>query len=109
MNETQRKYIFPLVIISSLYFMWGFVTNLNDILIPHLKRACQLNDFQSAFVQFAFFGAYFFMAIPAGLLLKKTGYKLGMVVGLLTACVGALMFLPSANTRIYIYFLFALA
>jgi FHS family L-fucose permease-like MFS transporter len=109
MSDKLKNYIFPLTIISSLYFMWGFVTNLNDILIPHLKRACQLNDFQSAFVQFAFFGAYFFMAVPAGLLLKKTGYKLGMVIGLLTACAGALLFLPSANTRVYIYFLFALS
>jgi FHS family L-fucose permease-like MFS transporter len=92
-----------------LFFIFGFVTNLNDILIPHLKRACQLNDFQSAFVQFAFFGAYFLMSLPAGAILKKIGYKKGIVLGLVTCMVGALLFLPAANSTEYIYFLFALS
>ena len=103
-----KNYTFPLIIIAILFFIFGFVTNLNDILIPHLKRACQLNDFQSAFVQFAFFGAYFLMSIPAGAVLKRTGYKNGIVIGLVICACGAALFVPAANTRYYPLFLIAL-
>ncbi|MBS1669584.1 MAG: L-fucose:H+ symporter permease [Bacteroidetes bacterium] len=91
-----------------LMFFWNLSRNINDVLIPHLKRACQLTDFQSALVQSAFFGAYFLLAIPAGLYIQKKGYKAGMVTGLLLAAVGATIFYPAAETRYYPLFLTAL-
>ena len=105
MKENQKN----LFIISILFFLFGFITNLNDILIPHLKRACELNDFQSAFVQFAFFGAYFLVSIPAARIIKFTGYKNGIVIGLSICALGALLFIPAANTRMYQLFLLGLA
>lgn len=82
--------------------------NINDILIPHLKRACELTDFQSSLVQSAFFGAYFLLAIPAGIYIHRKGYKAGMVTGLLVAAAGAALFYPAAETRYYPLFLGAL-
>jgi MFS transporter, FHS family, L-fucose permease len=102
------NYTIPLGIIAALFFMWGFITSLNGILIPHLKRACQLTDFQSSFVTFAFFGAYFIMSLPAAAILKKTGYRKGIVIGLLTMALGALLFIPAANERFYLLFLIGL-
>ena len=82
--------------------------NINDILIPHLKRACQLTDLQSSLVQSAFFGAYFLLALPAGQFIQKKGYRAGMITGLLTAAVGAALFFPAAEVRYYPLFLLAL-
>jgi MFS transporter, FHS family, L-fucose permease len=73
--DAGKNYTVPLMIIIALFFIFGFVTNVNDILIPHLKKACELNNFQSAFVQSAFFGAYFFMSLPAGAILAKPATK----------------------------------
>jgi FHS family L-fucose permease-like MFS transporter len=94
--------------VTSLFFLWGFALNLNPILIPHLKRACQLNDLQSAFIDSASYVAYFLVAIPAGLFMRKFGYKGGITIGLLLFSVGAFLFLPAAETRIYGFFLLAL-
>lgn len=102
--------VYPLTIIAVLFFCFGLVTNLNDILIPHLKKACELtSDFQSSLVQFAFYGAYFLMSLPSGILLQKLGYKNGIVLGLLIAALGSLLFIPAANTRLYSLFLVALS
>lgn len=98
----------PLLIIFSLMFIWNLSRNINDVLIPHLKRALQLTDFQSSLVQSAFFGAYFLMSIPAGMFLKKFGYKAGILAGLLIAAAGCLLFYPAAETRIYAVFLLGL-
>lgn len=100
--------LFPIILVTSLFFLWGFAHNLNPILIPHLKKACQLSDFQSAFVDAAFFIAYFTVAIPAGLYMKRFGYKSGIVLGLLLFALGAFLFFPAADTRQYIFFLIAL-
>src|SRR6478735_1971821 len=108
-TAVTKNYTGPLAIVTMLFFIFGFVTNLNDILIPHLKRACQLTDFQSSLVQFAFFGAYFLMSLPAGKILNKTGYKNGIVLGLAICAAGAFLFLPAAFTRQYPFFLLALA
>lgn len=108
-TNASQNYTFPLIIIAILFFIFGFVTSLNDILIPHLKTACQLTDFQSAFVQFAFFGSYFLMSIPAGAVLKRTGYKNGIVLGLAICACGAALFIPAANTRYYPLFLLGLS
>ena len=78
-----QSYTGPLIVVTNLFFIWAFVTNLNDILIPYLKRACELTDLQSSFVQFAFFIAYFIMSIPSAAIIKKVGYKKGILVGAL--------------------------
>ena len=108
-QAVTQNYTGPLIIVITLFFTFGFVTNLNDILIPHLKRACELTDFQSSLVQFAFFGAYFLMSIPAGNILNRIGYKNGIVLGLAICAMGAFLFLPAAMTRQYPFFLLALA
>ena len=105
---TERKYYLPFVLVTSLFFLWAIGVNLNDVLIPHLKKAFELTDFESSFIQVAFFGGYFLAAFPAGWLMEKIGYKGGIVVGLLICATGTLLFLPAANSRVYAFFLFAL-
>ncbi|AYL96444.1 L-fucose:H+ symporter permease [Mucilaginibacter celer] len=104
----SSKYLVPLLIVMSLMFFWNLSRNINDVLIPHLKRACQLTDLQSSLIQSAFFGAYFLMALPAGRFIERRGYKTGMVTGLLLAAIGAAIFFPAATTRFYPVFLLAL-
>jgi len=95
-----------IIIIGVLFFVFGFVTWLNGTLIPFLKLACQLKtDLQAFFVTFAFYMAYFFLALPSSFILKKTGYKKGMALGLLVMAVGSLVFLPAARTRNFSLFL----
>jgi len=105
---TERKYYLPFVLVTSLFFLWAIGVNLNDVLIPHLKKAFELTDFQSSLIQVAFFGGYFLAAFPAGKLMEKLGYKGGIVLGLLICATGTLLFLPAANSRIYAFFLLAL-
>src|SRR5690349_947479 len=99
---------FAIILITSLFFMWGFALNLNPILIPHLKKACQLTDFQSALIDSASYVAYFIMAIPAGQVMKRFGYKGGIIFGLTLFALGAFLFYPAAETRNYTFFLGAL-
>jgi FHS family L-fucose permease-like MFS transporter len=105
---TERRFIGPFVLVTSLFFLWAIGVNLNDVLIPHLKKAFELTDFQSSFIQVAFFGGYFLAAFPAGWLMERIGYKWGIVLGLLICATGTLLFLPAANSRTYVFFLFAL-
>src|SRR5262249_34105896 len=105
---TERRYAVPFALVTSLFFLWAFGVNLNDILIPHLKKAFHLSDFRSSLIQTAFFGGYFLAALPAGWLMEKIGYKRGILVGLLTCATGALLFVPAASIRLYGFFLFAL-
>lgn len=97
----------PLYLLTTLFFMWGFITCLNDILIPHLKGLFELNYTQTMLVQFTFFGAYFVMSVPSGWLVSRIGYKYGIVTGLAITGVGALLFLPAAAAVSYSLFLFA--
>lgn len=108
MTNTNQKVLIPFILVTSLFFLWAFVHNLEPILIPHLKKACQLSDLQSALIDSAVYVGYLIMAIPAGLFMKKYGYKKGILFGLLLYAIGALLFLPAASTRIYIFFLGAL-
>src|ERR1700729_546185 len=105
---TERKYVVPFVLVTSLFFLWALGVNLNDILIPHLKKTFNLSDFQSSLIQSAFFGGYFLAALPAGWLMERIGYRKGILVGLLTCAVGAFLFIPAASIRLYGFFLFAL-
>lgn len=97
-----------LIVLTSLFFMWGFITCLNDILIPHLKIIFELTYFQVMLVQFTFFTAYAIVSLPSGKLVEKIGYKPGIIIGLLIAAAGTLMFFPAAGYRSYNIFLLAL-
>lgn len=97
-----------LVVLTSLFFMWGFITCLNDILIPHLKAIFDLSYTQVMFVQFTFFTAYAIVSLPSGMLVEKIGYKTGIIVGLLVAATGTLLFYPAAGNRSFPLFLTAL-
>ena len=103
-----KSHIGSLSVLTSLFFIWGFITCLNDILIPHLKAVFELNYTQAMLVQLCFFTAYFLISIPSGLLIKKMGYKLGIVLGLVVAGVGCALFYPAAASHQYLLFLFAL-
>ena len=105
---TKNKYLFPFIMITSLFFMWGFVHNLDPILIPHLKRSFSLSTLEASLVDSAVFIAYFVMALPAGFIMKKYGYKTGIILGLALFAIGSFLFIPAANTQAYIFFLGAL-
>jgi FHS family L-fucose permease-like MFS transporter len=107
-SGSTGNYRFALSALTSLFFIWGFITCLNDILIPHLKNVFSLNYTQAMLIQFCFFGAYFVMSLPAGALVHRIGYKRGLVVGLLVAGVGCLLFYPAASLQVYSLFLGAL-
>ncbi|MEO6282468.1 MAG: L-fucose:H+ symporter permease [Dyadobacter sp.] len=105
---TDRKTRLAIILITSLFFLWGFALNLNPILIPHLKKACQLSDFQSALIDSASYIAYFLVALPAGLFMKKYGYKAGITLGLILFASGTFLFFPAAEMRHFGFFLVAL-
>jgi FHS family L-fucose permease-like MFS transporter len=105
MNNHKNNYLVPIIIIGALFFIFGFVTWLNATLIPYLRIACELSAFESFWVTFAFYISYFVMALPSSGVLKRTGFKNGMSVGLITMAVGALVFIPAAMTRTYGLFL----
>jgi FHS family L-fucose permease-like MFS transporter len=105
---TERRYLLPFVLITSLFFLWAIGVNLNDILIPHLKKALDLSDFQSSLIQTAFFGGYFLMALPAGWIMRRLGYRRGILVGIGVCAFGTLLFQPAATARWYPFFLLAL-
>ncbi|MBV1910117.1 MAG: sugar MFS transporter [Kangiellaceae bacterium] len=108
-NQNKTTHTFgPMIIIGILFFIFGFVTWLNGSLIPFLKIICNLNDFQALFVTFAFYIAYTVMALPMAYVLKKTGYKNGMAIGLFIMGVGSLIFIPAALSASYVVFLVAL-
>ncbi|AYG59561.1 L-fucose:H+ symporter permease [Rhizobium jaguaris] len=107
-HQGQGNYQFALVALTSLFFMWGFITCLNDILVPHLKSVFHLNYTQSMLIQLCFFGSYFIVSLPAGALVKRISYKWGIVVGLVIAAVGCALFIPAASYRVYALFLGAL-
>src|SRR6266576_1196805 len=105
---TERRFLAPFILITSLFFLWAFGVNLNDVLIPQLKKAFRLTDFQSSFIQVAFFGGYFLAALPAGRMMERIGYKKGILSGLMLCAAGALLIIPAASVRMYGFFLFAL-
>src|SRR5215469_9393989 len=92
-----RSYSQPLAIVTSLFFMWGFLTSLNDILVPHLKSIFELSYARVMLVQFVFFSAYFLFSIPWSNIVNAIGYQHTMVVGLLSMAVGAFLFIPAAS------------
>jgi FHS family L-fucose permease-like MFS transporter len=106
---SKKNSLYAVALITSLFFLWGIALNLNsDILVPHLKKACQLSFKQSGLVDSAFYIAYFIIAIPAGLFMHKYGYKKGIILGLSLFAIGSFLFYPAAGTRTYWFFLLAL-
>jgi FHS family L-fucose permease-like MFS transporter len=100
-----KSYLYPLSIIGALFFVFGFLTCVNGVLIPYFQICLDLNNFQASLVAFAAFIAYFFMALPSAWVLKFTGYKKGMVLGLIIMGIGTALFIPAAHTRTYAIFL----
>ncbi|HEY4205417.1 MAG TPA: L-fucose:H+ symporter permease [Puia sp.] len=105
---SKNKLLVPFILVTSLFFLWAFLHNLNPILIPHLRKACQLNDKQSSLVDLPIYLAYCLAAIPAGLFMHKFGYKRGIILGLLMFAFGAVLFTIAASERNFIFFLVAL-
>lgn len=107
-SKENKSWLFPFILVTSLFFFWGFVHNLDPILIPHLRKAFNLSDLQSSLIDSSVFIAYFVMALPAGYIMRKYGYKSGIMVGLVLFGLGCLLFVPAANSLQYTYFLGAL-
>src|ERR1700722_7956620 len=107
-SAAESTGLIALVLIISLFFLWGVANNLNDILIRQFKKAFELTDFQSGLVQSAFYLGYFFIALPAGLYMRRRGYKGGILLGLLLYGAGCMLFYPAAQVRAYPLFLLAL-
>ena len=103
----KNKYLLPFIALTSLFFLWGFLTVLVDSLIPRIKELFTLNYFQAGLVQFAFFMAYFLLSIPSGFILSKIGYKKGIILGLITMAIGCFLFYPAAAYRTFNIFLLA--
>src|SRR5215471_4080132 len=104
----NANYLAPLSVLTSLFFMWGFLTSLNDVLSPHLQALFDLNYFQAGLIQTAFFLAYFVVSTPSGRVVEKFGYKNGIIIGLIVAGIGCLIFYPAAGLRSFNVFLVAL-
>ncbi len=106
-EEKGVNYTKELTVLTSLFFMWGFLTCLNDILIPHLKAIFSLNYAEAMLIQFCFFAAYFIMSLPSGMIVEKIGYRKGIIIGLVTAGIGCVLFYPAAGLQSYPLFLFS--
>ncbi|OQY96040.1 MAG: L-fucose:H+ symporter permease [Sphingobacteriales bacterium UTBCD1] len=104
----KNTYLLPLILVTSLFFLWAFLHNTNGILIPHLKKALQLSDTKSSFIDIAVYFGYFSIAIPAGYVMHKYGYKQGIILGLFLFACGALLFIPAASAGSFALFLAAL-
>ncbi len=107
MNQ-KNKYTFSLFVLGALFFVFGFVTWLNNILIPFFQTTCELTNFQSSFVPFAFYISYFVMSIPSSMLIKKTGFANGMILRLIIMAMGSIVFVPAAMNRSFTFFLVGL-
>src|SRR3954468_4742014 len=107
-SEKQTGYLIPLVLVTSLFFLWGLAYGLLDVLNKHFQEVLNVTKQRSTLLQAAYFGAYFLMAIPAGLFMEKWGYKKGIIAGLLLYATGALLFYPAASLADFSFFLLSL-
>src|SRR5688572_12811789 len=107
MSQT-KKYLLPIILVTSLFFLWGFAYGLLDVLNKHFQDTLEITKKRSTLLQAAYFGAYFLIALPAGLFMQKVGYKKGIITGLLLYAAGALLFYPSAQNASFSFFLLAL-
>ncbi|MBS1668211.1 MAG: L-fucose:H+ symporter permease [Bacteroidetes bacterium] len=106
-TKQSAGYRVAFVLIVSLFFLWALTSNLLPTLIPHLKKVCRLSNFESSLLDTSYWSAYFIMAIPAAMIMKKTSYKTGIVIGLMIAAAGSLLFIPAASIREFWFFLLA--
>ena len=97
MKQNRNSFLFAFILVTSLFFLWAFLHNTNGILIPHFKKALQLSDTQSSFIDLAVYFGYFSIAIPAGYVMHKYSYKHGIILGLLLFALGAFLFIPAAT------------
>ncbi|MDR0825027.1 MAG: glucose/galactose MFS transporter, partial [Prevotella sp.] len=103
-----QNYLFPFILVTSLFFMWGFAHSLLDVLNKHFQNSLDLSKAESAAVQASAYGAYFLMALPAGYIARKFGYKAGIIVGLILFAIGAFWFVPAVGINTFWAFLFGL-
>lgn len=106
-NDQKNNYVLPLILVTSLFFLWGLAYGLLDVLNKHFQETLQIDKAKSSFLQMAYFGAYFLMAMPAGIFMKHFGYKKGIITGLLLYASGAFLFYPSAQMSSFNFFLFS--
>ncbi len=107
-NPGKNPYLFPFVLVTSLFFLWGLAYGLLDVLNKHFQEAMSIDKSRSTLLQMAYFGAYFLVALPAGMFMKRFGYKRGIILGLLMYALGAFLFFPAAELRSFNFFLMAL-
>ncbi len=107
-KKSEKAFIVPFILVSTLFFLWAFLHNTNPILIPHLKKACLLSDTQSALIDFSVYLAYFIIALPAGFFIRRFSYKSGILFGLFLYALGAFLFIPAASSQSFAFFLIAL-
>ena len=108
MNVIERKYLLPFVLVTSLFALWGLANNMTDTLLAAFRKIMQMSDTQTSFIQMAFYGAYFCLALPAALFIKKHNYKSGVILGLCMYAAGAILFLPAAWIESYAFYLIAI-
>ena len=105
MKVIERKYLLPFVLVTSLFALWGLANNMTDTLLAAFKRIMSMSDTQTSFIQMAFYGAYFCLALPAALFIRKHSYKSGVILGLVLYALGAILFLPAAGVASYAFYL----
>jgi len=108
MSESMKRRVVPLALVSLLFLLWGVANNMNDTLLAAFKRIMSMSDLQTSFVQFAFFGAYFCVAFPAAVFIRRYSYKMGIILGLALYAVGTMLFYPAGEVASYGFFLFAI-
>lgn len=108
MKVLERKYLLPFILVTSLFALWGLANNMTDTLLAAFKKIMQMSDTQTSFIQMAFYGAYFCVALPAALFIRKYSYKKGVILGLLLYAAGAILFLPAASSASYAFYLVAI-
>ena len=108
MKVLEKKYLLPFILVTSLFALWGLANNMTDTLLAAFKKIMQMSDTQTSFIQMAFYGAYFCVALPAALFIRKYSYKKGVILGLLPYAAGAILFLPAASTASYAFYLVAI-
>lgn len=108
MNVIEKKYLLPFILVTSLFALWGLANNMTDTLLAAFRKIMQMSDLQTSFIQMAFYGAYFCIAFPAALFIRKHSYKSGVVLGLILYAAGAILFLPAAGAESYAFYLVAI-
>ncbi len=108
MKVLEKKYLLPFILVTSLFALWGLANNMTDTLLAAFRKIMQMSDTQTSFIQMAFYGAYFCVALPAALFIRKYSYKKGVILGLLLYAAGAILFLPAASTASYAFYLVAI-